>query len=169
MPAAKKVSTPTSDDTKTIITVILLVTVYPVGLIFMWFWTNWKLWVKILVSFPISLAILGILFAVLLIAVNPYKQITKAQCVSLCGNSDVSCQNDCVEKVSNGVEFPEKLRTNFITSCIANGGNLDSCKCVVDQIQEEKTFSEYLELEEKMLETGNTPSVITDAVNACKD
>ena len=42
-----------SYDTKTIITILLLVTVYPVGLVMMFIWMDtWPTWVKVLVSIP---------------------------------------------------------------------------------------------------------------------
>lgn len=42
-----------SRDTKTLITVICLVTVYPVGLILMFAWMKWNKWVKFLVALPV--------------------------------------------------------------------------------------------------------------------
>lgn len=49
-----------SEDTKTIIVVLLLVFIFPVGLVLMWFWTKWPLWVKILISIPTLLVILSL-------------------------------------------------------------------------------------------------------------
>ena len=48
-----------SQDTKTIITVLLLAFAYPVGLIMMFVWTKWPGWVKTLIVLPF---VLGILF-----------------------------------------------------------------------------------------------------------
>lgn len=42
-----------SRDTKTLITVICLVTVYPVGLILMFEWMKWNKWIKFLVALPV--------------------------------------------------------------------------------------------------------------------
>jgi hypothetical protein len=42
----------TSEDTKTIATVLLLIFMFPVGIILMWFWTKWKIWVKLLITLP---------------------------------------------------------------------------------------------------------------------
>lgn len=50
-----------SADTKTIVTVLLLLFVYPVGLILMWVWTNWPKWVKFLLTLPVVLFILGMI------------------------------------------------------------------------------------------------------------
>lgn len=47
-----------SNDTKTLITVLCLVTVYPVGLILMFVWMKWEKWLKFLVALPALLALL---------------------------------------------------------------------------------------------------------------
>ncbi len=60
--ASKKGSSGTSEDTKTIVTVLLLLFVFPLGLVLMWFWTKWPSWIKLLISVPII--ILGFLFIV---------------------------------------------------------------------------------------------------------
>jgi len=39
-----------SEDTKTLVTVLALVVIYPVGLVMMWVWTKWEAWVKWLVT-----------------------------------------------------------------------------------------------------------------------
>jgi hypothetical protein len=45
-----------SSKEKTIIAVLLLVFVYPLGLIFMWIWMKWSVWVKLLwTSFLVSI------------------------------------------------------------------------------------------------------------------
>lgn len=69
----------TSHDTKTIITVLLLVFLSPIGLIVMWFWSKWKLWVKILISLPVVLFLFFIILVpVVLVAINPAKQLSQA-------------------------------------------------------------------------------------------
>lgn len=85
-----------SEDTKSIITVLLLIFVYPIGLIFMWFWTRWPRWVKIILSLPIILAIIGIVAAIFLIALNPSKQIMRANCVKAC--EAAVDKNTCVQQ-----------------------------------------------------------------------
>ncbi len=45
-----------SNDTRTIVTVLLLIFVFPVGLIVMWVWPRWPGWVKLLISVPLILA-----------------------------------------------------------------------------------------------------------------
>lgn len=77
--ASVNVNGQTSHDTKTIITVLLLVFLYPIGVIVMWFWPKWKAWVKILISLPILLFLFFIiLLPVVLIAINPAKQFAQA-------------------------------------------------------------------------------------------
>lgn len=45
-------------DTKTLITVITLVTVYPVGLILMFAWMKWRAMIKFLVLLPLLIGML---------------------------------------------------------------------------------------------------------------
>jgi protein-S-isoprenylcysteine O-methyltransferase Ste14 len=52
-----------SEDTKTLITVLLLVFAYPVGLVMMFVWTKWPGWVKVLIVLPF---VVGTLFFFLL-------------------------------------------------------------------------------------------------------
>lgn len=48
-----------SQDTKTIVTVLLLAFAYPIGLIMMFVWTKWPVWVKTLVVLPFVIGILS--------------------------------------------------------------------------------------------------------------
>lgn len=53
-----------SNDTKIIIVILLLLFAYPLGLIFMWGWMkNWPIWLKVVLSVPLILAILFIVAA----------------------------------------------------------------------------------------------------------
>lgn len=82
-----------SEDTKTLITVLLLIFVFPIGLIVMFFWPKWKWWVKLLIALPV-LFFGFILMGAVLLAVNPSEQIEKAECVTACEESGGT---DCVE------------------------------------------------------------------------
>lgn len=62
--AKKKTSGELSNETKTIITVILLVLVYPAGIILMWIWKLWPLWVRILLT---CLLIIPLIFVFLVL------------------------------------------------------------------------------------------------------
>lgn len=80
--ATKNNQQETSADTKTIVTVLLLIFFFPIGLILMWFWTKWPTWVKVVVSLPIVLGAIAVLSAVLLVAksaVNYGQQYNKNQ------------------------------------------------------------------------------------------
>ncbi len=71
-----------SYQTKTIIVVLLLLFAYPLGVIFMFLWMKWPKWVKILITlglFIIALPIIGIIAAVILVAVNPNKALMQAR------------------------------------------------------------------------------------------
>lgn len=82
----------TSDDTKTIVTVLLLIFFFPVGFIMMWVWTHWPTWVKLLISTIVGLymlfifIIVGFFFTVFIAAIlapskedNTDKQLPKVQ------------------------------------------------------------------------------------------
>lgn len=57
-----------SYDTQMIVTILLLIFIYPLGLVFMWAWMrSWPIWVKIAISLPLIISIFFvtlILFAV---------------------------------------------------------------------------------------------------------
>lgn len=56
-----------SYETQVIITILLLLFVYPAGLIVMWWWMkNWPLWLKIIISLPLFLGVLAF-FSILLV------------------------------------------------------------------------------------------------------
>src|SRR5258706_16040518 len=45
-------------DTKVIVTILLLLFIYPVGLIFMWAWMkSWSVWLKIVISLPLFISV----------------------------------------------------------------------------------------------------------------
>ena len=91
---------PTETSTaKTVIVVLTLLFVYPLGVILMYVLTKWKGWVKFLLTLPLILFLVGIAAAAVLIAIDPKGQIEKAECVSQCQQStDVqSCVAQCIE------------------------------------------------------------------------
>ena len=94
--------TATSEETKTIVTVLLLIFAYPIGLIVAWVWPKWRWWVKLLISIPVVFFILAILSVFTLIAINPAAQIQKAakaqymnECVKM------YTQQECEDEYSN--------------------------------------------------------------------
>jgi hypothetical protein len=55
-------------DTQMVITILLLLFVYPIGLIFMWAWMrNWPVWLKVVISLPFLLAILFFAFMMIVL------------------------------------------------------------------------------------------------------
>lgn len=54
---AQAQSTGITANTKALITVLLLIFVFPVGVFVMWVWTRWALWLKVVVSIPAIIAI----------------------------------------------------------------------------------------------------------------
>lgn len=70
----------TSNKGKNIITLFLLIFFWPVGVILMWLWTKWPLWLKIILTFlPFVLGIALIVMAGILLAVNPSQKISAAR------------------------------------------------------------------------------------------
>lgn len=90
-PVQPQTTTPEVHDTgtKTIVTVLVLLFAYPIGIILMWFWVKWPKLVKILITLPIILAFVGIIAAILLASIDPNKQLGKAQDM---GNTSVATQ-----------------------------------------------------------------------------
>lgn len=87
-----------SNDTKSIITILLLIFVAPVGFIVMWFFPKWPLWLKFVISLPALLFMGAILVAITLVAVNPAEQIKAADCAQFCSaqNDKESCLKSCI-------------------------------------------------------------------------
>jgi hypothetical protein len=70
VPQSAPIQTP--PDTHMILVILLLVFVYPIGLIAMWaLMKQWPAWLKWLISSPVILAILGVVLAIALIAIKP--------------------------------------------------------------------------------------------------
>lgn len=68
---ARRVSTAEelSYETKLVIVVLLLLFVYPLGLVFMWFWMkNWPTWLKEIISLPVIFGIIGICMAIFFVS-----------------------------------------------------------------------------------------------------
>ncbi len=79
---SKEVNQGLSENTKTLIVILLLIFAYPVGIILMLVWMKWPWWIKLLVALPttlVFLAILGIMSVAMLASINPSGQIAKAK------------------------------------------------------------------------------------------
>ncbi len=71
-----------SSDTKTLVTVLLLVFAFPAGFVLMWIWTAWPKWVKFLVTgiFAFFVLIWFLIFAAaIFVSVNPQAQLERAE------------------------------------------------------------------------------------------
>lgn len=90
--------TQSSDNTASILTFVLLIFAYPVGIIVMWLWTKWAKWVKILVTLPVILIVLFGILVGFASTVNVDGQIKKAECTKQCANSQLkeTCMNQCL-------------------------------------------------------------------------
>lgn len=79
-----------SYDTKTIIVILTLILVYPVGLVLMFVWMKWPWWVKALVGFSlliVPIALVGIILVAVLAAINPSGQVAKAKEMTMKNNA----------------------------------------------------------------------------------
>jgi hypothetical protein len=170
MAANKNVQVGTSNDTKTLVTVLLLIFVFPIGFILMWVWAKWKLWVKIIVSLPTLLLFLGfiIMIAAVFSSVDPKTSVLKAQCVQLCTTTDTACMTDCMDKGALTKGLPEKLKSNFSTSCLNSGGTKIQCTCLVNYFDQKMSYSEFLEMEKQTTSTKGVTQATMDANTACK-
>lgn len=88
-PAVSTVHTPvkesgTSNDTRTIVAVLFLIFVYPVGALLAIFWTKWPKWVKALAFAPMLIITGFLVLATTLVAVNPSAQFKKAEYLKDC-------------------------------------------------------------------------------------
>lgn len=86
---------------KSLVVIVLVVFLYPIGLLSMYFFTKWKWWIKFLITLPMILIV--IIFGLLLLSVNPQEAIEKAEklkalCSIKCSNDTnyEVCYNQCV-------------------------------------------------------------------------
>lgn len=138
-----------SHDTKTLITVILLIFVYPIGVILMWLWMPWKTWIKILVSLPVVIIIIAILSSVFLVALNPRGQLDEANCLYSCSkrySESASMQKSCSASCVTGMDYKytDEVRSQIISDCVSGGGSEQACTCVVDHVESKVTWAEFI-------------------------
>lgn len=161
--SAPAAPTGTSQNTKNLVTVLLLIFVYPVGFFVMWIWSGWKVWLKLLVSVLgtiLTLLIIGIfLLPFLLLAVNPSAQFKKAAEL----NNGVTVTIDNTVVTENGTTT-NAFKDSFMSSCLKGSGNKQAyCECT------------YNYLEKSGIDFSNPASItelskkIPDAIAACKN
>lgn len=107
MPTKTTQSKGMSDDTKTLITVLLLIFVNPIGVVFMWVWMKWQSWIKILITVGSLLLLLISFFIFFMFASFIFKPaiggMTIGNCYNQCKQSSnpEACTKQCVEDKLN--------------------------------------------------------------------
>lgn len=93
-----------NNSTSSVVTILLLFFFYPIGLVTMWLWPKWKIWLK--VTLTIVPIILITIIVLLLPFINPLIERRLAplsECVNSCKTSDIndSCIRTCLENYVN--------------------------------------------------------------------
>ena len=137
--ATQPVNAPTPQSTKTLVTILLLIFVGPVGFIVMWVWSGWKVWVNLLLTFVgVLLVAVPIVAAVALIAVNPKGQLEKAR---LLEQIDSSTKLD--SNFNPDGDYRQIFADSFMDACTTGGAEEDLCQCVLDGIETQLTDEEF--------------------------
>lgn len=110
------VQTGATSDVRTIVTVLALLLAYPIGFILMWVWSKWKLWVKLLISIPVTLLIVFFILATMLVAINPAAQFEKAEKAAERANFMKECTNtktveECSQEYLDSQLGPDQIDT----------------------------------------------------------
>jgi hypothetical protein len=71
------------------------------------------------------------------------------------------------ENVDPTRDYPELVRTNFITSC-ADGGNEDSCRCALEEIETQFSLEEFIALEQTFTDTDTLDPRLTAIIIGCQ-
>ena len=110
---------PLSEDTKSIITVLVLLTLPPIGVVIMWVWTKWKLWMKALITGCTCLPLVLIFFFLLFVIVfgDDSNRVTQAE------NSRIQSQTvDYPGKVTINNSTSNSISNNFVSYSDTSGG-----------------------------------------------
>ncbi len=97
-----------SEDTKAIVVALLLIFVYPIGLMLAWFWVKWNLWVKILLTIPFVFfaIVLSTIISTAISKANPGRQLDKVECRMTCQRiSEQDNQQRCFDACEAGKVF----------------------------------------------------------------
>ncbi len=144
------------DQTSSIVTILLLLLVYPIGLIVMWFWPKWNKIVKLLVTVPLILTIIAGVFVVKSILTNPELQSglgaisAASECMKI---SDKKEQEKCIAvKVSVAtIEAACQSKQIKPEDCeMARAGIKEFTTCM-----QTKTLDECKTMMESSLKPGN--------------
>lgn len=92
---------------KTVVVILTLLLLWPIGLILMIIWMKWPAWAKILVAIAtawVALMIVGFFAGLLIALINPRGLVEKAQiqqCTAQCQSTTDrnTCMTACLEKL----------------------------------------------------------------------
>jgi len=102
-------------STPTIITILLLIFLTPIGVIVMWLWPKWKIWVKVLVMIlaVVPVIITGIFLSIVLVSINPTRQFQLANNTAR-QNYTSSIQGAVDQlKINNAGQFPPEVGSSL--------------------------------------------------------
>ncbi len=161
----------------TIITILLLIFLFPIGLIVMYASTNWKTGLKVIITIlgPIILLLGVLLWGSIVVALNPQAQIQKAKCTKVCteqysktSTEYQSCLLSCSNPVSN--KYPAETKNNLISSCVSGGATTEACTCIVDYVETKITWSELSQNLQTSSPEFNSKfdTAMLEGVNSCK-
>ncbi|KKS30622.1 hypothetical protein A2380_00105 [candidate division WWE3 bacterium RIFOXYB1_FULL_43_24] len=96
-------STPqkTTSESASKVTVFLLIFFFPLGIVVMWFWPKWKLWIKLGLTLVPLLIVAALLFAVAALDPTIEEKLRPLRnCIAECSSTDKSniCVRTCEEK-----------------------------------------------------------------------
>ncbi len=155
------------DQTSSIVTILLLLLVYPIGLIVMWFWPKWNKIVKLLVTVPLILTIIAGVFVVKSILTNPELQS---------GLGAISAASECM-KISDKKEQEKciAIKVSVATieaACQSKQIKPEDCEMAREGIKEftncmqTKTLDECKAMMESVMKPGSetTPGQSEEAI-----
>jgi hypothetical protein len=114
-----------SNDTKNIIVILLLLFVYPLGILGMFLWTKWPRWIKVFITLPFVLSIVAIiLFVVFVMTSGRGREYFGKMlgCVQQCKNSQQQdvCMQECF-----GVPYGSNIKINIEDPVATPGSRFD--------------------------------------------
>ncbi len=106
MAKSSRSSTRLSYDTKTLVVVITLIFVYPIGILLMYLWMKWNGWLKFIITLPFYLILFGIIL-ILSIGFSVKSKSSSIEDRILC---EKSCEmftdkNKCTQTCLNRLQF----------------------------------------------------------------
>lgn len=64
-------------------------------------------------------------------------------------------------------DYPDSVRDGFLVSCSAAGAPDDRCSCMLEEIEERVTLTDFLALERTMAQTGEVPQRFAGPAEEC--